>query len=33
MLSVPTALTLSVWTVALVAAIVRRGTGHNLWSI
>lgn len=31
MLSISAALALSVWTLALVAAIVRRGTGTNIW--
>jgi hypothetical protein len=31
--STPVALALSAWTIALVAALVRRGTGSNLWEL
>lgn len=31
MLTVPQALATAIWTIAFVAAVVRRATGHNLW--
>ena len=31
MIPIPHVLALSIWTVALVASLVRRGTGYNLW--
>lgn len=31
MIPIPHALALSVWTIALVASLVRRGSGYNIW--
>jgi len=31
MIPIPACFALTIWTVALVASLVRRGTGYNLW--